>query len=60
MSFKDVWNTSSAEKEAAYHVPGYIRYGGRATPPSVRIISSNMPPTATFTFSPGISGVGER
>jgi len=33
---------------------------GGATPPSVRIISSNMPPTATFTFSPGISGVGER
>ena len=60
MIFKAVWNTSSAEEGAVYHVLGYVRYGGRATSPSVRIIGSNMPPTATFTFSPKISGVGEE
>jgi hypothetical protein len=52
LEFSDKWDTVGAKKGTPYKIIGYVSYSGRTTPALVEIISTNLPPTENFTYSP--------
>ena len=52
LEFSDKWDTANAKKGLQYRVIGCVSYLGRTTPPQVETVSTNMPPSASFTYSP--------
>ncbi|MEM2584638.1 MAG: PKD domain-containing protein [Thermoproteota archaeon] len=60
LRFTSIWNTSSAEKGALYHVIGYVSYESQTTPPVVVMVSTNYLPVARFSYTPTKVGLCEE
>jgi hypothetical protein len=57
---EDTWSTRSATHGTVYTIMGYVSYAGTSTLPEKVLVSTNVPPTASFSLVPEASRVDEE